>query len=89
MSLSQRMMLLDQPPQPLLDDMGVDLRGRDIGMAEQLLHRAQIGAPLQQMAGKSVTQHMRRDAGGLDASGRGQPLQLLAEALAGKMLTPG
>ena len=58
------MMLLDQPPQALLDDMGVDLRGRDVGVAKQLLHRAQIGAPLQQMAGKSVAQDMRRDPDG-------------------------
>ncbi len=83
------MMLLDQTPQPLLDDMGVDLRGRDVGMAEQLLHRTQIGAALQQMAGESVTEHMGRDAGGFDAGGNGERLQLLAETLAGQMLTAG
>ena len=57
-------MLLDQPSQPLLDDMGVDLRGRDVGVAEELLHRAQIGAVLQKMAGKGVAEHVRRDACG-------------------------
>ena len=40
------MMLLDEPPEPLLDDMGVDLRRRDVGVAEELLHRAKIGATL-------------------------------------------
>ncbi len=83
------MMLFDQASQPLLDDMGIDLRGRDVGMAEQLLHRAQIGAPLQEMAGKGVTEHMRRDAGRLDPGGKRERLQLLAEALAGEMLAPG
>ncbi len=30
-------------------------------MAEQLLHDAQIGAVLQEMAGEGVAQHVRRD----------------------------
>ena len=55
MYLSQGVMLLDKPPQPLLDDMGVDLRRRNVGVAEELLHRAKIGATLEEMAGKSVT----------------------------------
>src|SRR5512147_679976 len=86
MYLSQGVVLLDQAPQPLLDDVGVDLGGRDISMAQELLHRAQIGAPLQQMTGKGMTQHVRRDARRLDAYGDGKRLQLLAEALAGQML---
>ena len=53
------MMLLDQASQPLLDDMGIDLRRRDVGVAEELLNRAQIGAALQKMTGKSVAQHVR------------------------------
>ena len=32
MYLSQGVMLLDKAPQPFLDDVGVDLRGRDVGM---------------------------------------------------------
>ena len=40
--------------QPLLQDVGVDLGGGDVGMAEQLLHDAQIGAVLQQVAGEGV-----------------------------------
>ena len=62
MYLSQRVMLLDKAPQPLLDDMGVDLCGRDVGVAKELLHRAQIRAVLQEMAGEGVAEHMRRDA---------------------------
>ena len=55
MYLSQGVMLLDKAPQPLLDDVGINLRGRDIGMAQELLHRAQIRPPLQQMTGKGMT----------------------------------
>jgi hypothetical protein len=39
--------------------MGVDLRGFHIGMAEQLLHRANVLAALQQMRGKAVAQRVR------------------------------
>ena len=59
-------MFFDQPSQPLLDDVGVDLRGRDVGVAEELLHCSQIGAPLQKMAGKGVAENVRRDARGFD-----------------------
>src|SRR5438045_2064753 len=40
--------------------MGVDLLRRDIGMAEHLLHAAQIGAVVEQVACEGVAQHMRR-----------------------------
>ena len=55
-------------------------------MAEQLLHRAQIGAALKEMAGESVAKDVRRDAGRLEPGGEGERLQLLPEALAGEML---
>ena len=87
MSLSQGVMLLHQPAQALLDDMGVDLRGRDVGMAEKLLHRAQIGPPLEQVAGEGMAQHMRRNPGRIEIRGERQPLQLLAETLAGDVLS--
>ena len=38
---------------------GIDLRGADIGMAQQFLHPAQITAGLQHMAGKRVPEHVR------------------------------
>ena len=80
------MMLLDETPQPLLDDMSIDLRRRDVGMAEQLLHCAEVGAALQQMAGKGMAKHVRRDARGLYLGRDRKRLQLLAEALARQML---
>ena len=36
----------------------VDLRGGDAGMPQKLLHRPQITAGLQQMAGKGMPQHV-------------------------------
>ncbi len=41
---------------------GIDLRGADIGVAEQFLHRAQVLRRLQQMAGEAVAQHVRMQA---------------------------
>src|SRR4029450_9315786 len=81
MRLSERMMLLDEPPEPLLDDMGVDLRRRDVGVAEELLHRAKIGATLEEMAGKGMTEDVRRDARGLEARGGRKRLEVLGDAL--------
>ena len=66
MSLSQGMVLLHQPPQTLLDHMGVDLGGRDVGVPQKLLDRAQISAPLQEMAGEGVPEDMRRDTGRIE-----------------------
>jgi hypothetical protein len=36
--------------------MGVDLRGRQIAVAQQHLHHPQIGAMVEQMGGKGMTQ---------------------------------
>src|SRR5215470_13521444 len=80
MDLSQGVMLLD--------NMSIDLRGRDVGVTQELLHRAQIGTALEQMAGKGVTEYVRRYPRRLDAGSDGERLQLLAEALAGEMLRP-
>ena len=54
-----RMVLRMQQPQPLARDVGVDGGGADVGMAQQQLHRPQIGAVVQQMGGKSVAQGVR------------------------------
>src|SRR5688572_21078434 len=43
-------------------DVRLDLRGRDVGVAEQLLHRGQIRAALQQMRRERMPQCMRRHA---------------------------
>ena len=54
--LGQRMMLMHQLFQPLLEHVRVDLGRRDVGMAEQLLHGAQVGAAVEQMTGEGVAQ---------------------------------
>ena len=41
--------------------MGIDLGGGDVGVAQQLLHRTQVAAGLQHMAGKRMAQHVRMD----------------------------
>jgi len=83
--LRQRVQVADQAFQPFLDHMGIDLRGRDIGMAEQRLHDAQVGAVMQQMAGKGVAQHVRRDQPGLQAGGNRELLQVARKVLARQM----
>jgi hypothetical protein len=80
------MMLLDEAAEPLLDDMGIDLRGRDVGVAEQLLHGAKVGAALKQMTGEGVAEHMRRYPRRLDPRFERERLELLAEALPRQML---
>jgi hypothetical protein len=38
-------------------DESINLRGRDVGVAEQQLHRAQVGAALDQVGGKGMAQY--------------------------------
>ena len=61
LGVRQRMVLVDQLLQPLVEHMRIDLRRRDVGMAEQRLHDAEIGAAGEEMRRESVPQHMRRD----------------------------
>jgi len=53
--------LLVQRFQPLARHVGVNLRGRDIGVAEQHLHDTQIRAVVEQMRGESVAQRVGRE----------------------------
>src|SRR6185437_316143 len=64
--------------------MGVDLRRRDIGVAEHLLHAAQIGAAVEEVTGKGVAQHMRREARRIESGTERQLLQKLADPLPGQ-----
>ena len=50
--------------QPFRVDMRIALRGGQIGMTKELLHRTQIGAAFQQMRGETMTQQMRLDGFG-------------------------
>src|SRR5580704_19292849 len=55
-----RMMRLINLLQSFFDYVRVNLRGGYIGMAEHHLHRTEIGAAIEQMSGKAVPQHVRR-----------------------------
>jgi len=46
-------------PQPVPCDMGVNLRGGDVLVAQHDLDGPKIGPPLQEMAGKRMTEGVR------------------------------
>src|SRR3974390_1048495 len=83
--LRQRMQVAHQTFQALLDYVGIDLRGRDIGVAEQGLDDAQIGARVEQVTCKSMTQHMRADQPRRKTRGDRQFLQVAREMLPRQM----
>ena len=56
------MELLVNAFEAVLVDMGVNLGGGDIGMAEHFLHDTQIGPAAEKMRGERMPQHVRRDA---------------------------
>ncbi len=70
--------------QAVLRDMGVDLGGGDIGVAEHGLHASQIGAALDQMGGEGVAQDMRRQFLRIDACLDGKRLEQLVTTAAGE-----
>ncbi len=77
------MQVAHQAFQPLLDHMGINLGSRDIAVAEQGLHDAQIGTIVQQMARERVAQHVRADQPSREACRNGEFLQVAREMLAG------
>lgn len=81
----ERVVVVDEALQAFFKDVGVDLRRRDIGVAEKLLDRAQIGAAVEEMAGERMAQDVRADALWSYACGGCHLLQFLGEALAGEM----
>ena len=74
---------------PRIEHVGIDLRRRNIGMAEQFLHDAQIGAVLQKMAGEGVAQHMRADPRRGDPGLRGYGLEIAGKNLPAQMAAGG
>ncbi len=51
-SLSPRVVLFVQQPEPLRPHVGIYLRGGDIGVPEHLLDGPQVGAPFEQVCGE-------------------------------------
>jgi len=54
-----RVVLGVQALQSFAGDMGIDLRRRDVRMAEQQLHDTQVGAVVEQVRGEGMPEHMR------------------------------
>jgi hypothetical protein len=54
------MMLVDGIPQARSHDMGVNLGGRNIGMAEHGLYASQVRATFQQVGREAVSENMGR-----------------------------
>ena len=52
--------------QPLTADVSVPLGGGEVGVAQQLLHRPQVGAAVEEVGGEGVAQGVR-------VGGRGRP----------------
>ena len=70
----------------LLIDVGIDLRGGDIGMAEQFLNDAQVSATAEQVGSEAVTQEVRVQAD-RQSGGRGPVFDDLPRALGGQTAT--
>ncbi len=70
--------------QAVIGDVGVDLGGGDVGVAEQRLHDPQVRAALQQVGRERVAQHVRADLCRIDARVQRGLLQQLAESALGQ-----
>src|SRR2546423_1090248 len=76
-----RMKTVVHRPHPLLKDVRVNLRRREIRVAQHHLDGTQIGATLEEMGGERMTQHVRAERRG-DACAPPIRLQHLPEAAA-------
>ena len=82
------MQIAHQALEPLIEHMRIDLCRRNVRMAEQHLHHAQIGAIVKEVAGKSVAKSVGCDLERVQARAEGQSFQLAGKMLAGDMPTP-
>ena len=71
------MLRLHEGTQTAFRHVRVDLRGGDVGVSQQSLHRAQIGAAFDEMGRKSVPQDVRAHARRVHAGLRRRRLQHL------------
>src|SRR3990167_8415494 len=81
-----RVVLLVQLPQSLPRYLGVDLRGRNVGVSQQHLHHAQISTVVEQVCRKRMAQGVRRQVLG-DARVQRVLLDQLPEHLAAHRIT--
>ena len=55
------MRLVVHPGEVLEIEMGIDLGGRNVGVSQQFLHRAEVAGGLQHVAGEAVAQQVGVD----------------------------
>ena len=79
------MACFEQFSQFIGEDVGIDLRCRNIGMAEQSLHTAQVRAALKQVGCIGVTQGMGMDARDGEAGIQRKTLKHLAKTATGEV----
>ena len=68
-------------------DVSVDLRGRDVGMAEELLNDAEVGTAAEQVGGEAVAHKMGVDIR-FDTGAGGVLFDELADAGGGELFAP-
>ena len=83
MLFRQGMVVLDDGPQSLAENMGIDLSGRDVGVPKHLLHASKVRSVIQKMGRERVAQDMRRDLGRIDPTFQGEFLEQLSEPSSG------
>ena len=74
------MMVEDRAAQLIVHDMGINLRRRNIDVAEQLLEAAQVRPALQQVRSEGMAHDMRGYPAAVQACANRQPVQQLADA---------
>src|SRR6476659_7133858 len=79
------MQVSHQALEPVIEHVGIDLRGRDVRVAEELLHDPKVGPVMQEVACEGVTQHVWTDAVRPQAGGYGAGLEIAGEGLAGQV----
>ena len=82
-----RVEFFDHRLEGALFDVGVDLRGRDVRMAEQLLNDAQVGTAAEEVRGEAVAHEVRIDIR-FDASAGRVLFDELADAGGGELFAP-
>src|SRR5580658_9796177 len=85
------MQIANEAFQSFLEHVGIDLRGRDVGVTEERLYDAQVRAVVQEVTGESMPQHMGAQLRGAQPGGGRKRLELAGKMLAGDMagLTEG
>src|SRR6478735_257766 len=78
-------MCFDQLSERLVENVGIDLGGGNVLMAQQFLDDAEIGAIGEKMAGKGVAYDMRRERVCGNSGPRAQALEIARENLPGKI----